>query len=527
MELFPVSPRRPPCARDGGRGRSVAARLALLVATLTALAVGGVVPAQGLSPEAAALLDEARAAIEEAYLGDDPRTPDHFGWREGLVLGRAALGLNDDLDVRRFLGRAYGLVGWSIRSLQHFDVLLERGGSLDDPPDVVVGEIPSRELYAAAAADLGFARYGAGDLDGAVQVYERWFAAEPESLEALRWLGRLHLERLDPVAALPYWEDLAGRLPDDEAVAYFLGEARRGAAVGAEAAIAFRQGVLAYEAGDRAGALERFEAALAEAPEFADAAVWAGRSALELERPAVAVRHWQRAVQLRPDDGRAAYFLRVAQHQATFGVAAGRAFDAGLTAYERQQPEEAIAAFERAVAANDRFTEAWVWLARVRQELGRFDGAVEAWEWVTLLDPDDARARYFLNVARQQRLVRAEAASVFAEGIAAYEAADFATASRLLAETVAIDPNAVQAWIWLGRVAFGMQRFDEAARAFRRAAELDPSDDDVAFFAAEAARLAEAARVAALTLERSGEGDDADEGARDGGRNGDAGEAAP
>jgi tetratricopeptide (TPR) repeat protein len=500
MKIPTAPPRRPPRPPVGVAGRVVTL---LLVAWALAAA-----QSQGLPDEAAALLAEGSSAIEEAYRGDDPRTPDHFGWREGLVAGRAALALADHPDVHRFLGRAYGLVGWSIRSLLHFDALLALGGTLDDPPGVVVEEIASRDLYARAVADLGFARYEAGDLEGAVEVYARWLEADSGNVEALRWLGRLHLERLDPVAALPYWEALSEALPDDEGVAYFLGEARRGAIVGAEAAIAFRQGIGAYEAGDREGALVSFEAALAAAPEFADAAVWAGRSALELGRPAVAARHWQRAVQLRPADARAGYFLSVARRQVAFGVAAGRAFDAGIVAYEGDDLEEAVTAFERSVAANDGFTEAWVWLARVRGELGRFDDAVVAWERVVELDPDDARARYFLNVTRQQRLVRAEAAATFAAGIAAYEAADFETAERRFREAIAIDPDAVQPYIWLGRVTFGLQRFDEAAQAFGRAAALDPRDADVAFFAQEAARLAEAARRAALGRSVEGAGDD-------------------
>jgi tetratricopeptide (TPR) repeat protein len=464
-----------------------------------------------LSANAARLLREAGAALAAAHASDVPRTPDHPGWREALVLGRQALRDSDHPDVRRFLARAYALVGWSVRSMEHFDALLASGASLVDPPRVAVAEVASAELYARMAADLGFTRYELGDIDGAIAIYERWLAALPGDVEATRWLARLHLERLDPDAALPFWETLAREFPDDASIAFYLGEARRGATVGAMAAVAFREGVNAYEAGARDVALERFEAALAASPAFAEAAVWAGRMALELSLPALSAQYWARAVELRPDDAGAAYFLRLARDQASFGIPAGTAFHDGLTAYERRRPEEAVTHFERAVAANGDFTAAWVWLARVRQELGRYDAAVVAWERVTQLDPRDDRAQFFLNVARQQRGFAVEAGRAFAEGLAAYEAADFATAESRLRDAVRLDPTAAQAWVWLGRVRFGLQRFEEAADAFGRAAQLLPDDTGVAFFAREAARLA--AEAAA----RQAEGDDAIPDAPEGG----------
>jgi tetratricopeptide (TPR) repeat protein len=480
--------RRVPAA--GGRWalRLAALRGAHLLVALSLLASSWA--AEPLSSRAEALLAEGRAAVESALLATYPRTPDHPGWREALDLGRRALRVHDHEETRRFLARAYALVGWSVRAIEHFDALIASGASLDDPPGVIAPFVSSARLYTEAIGDLAFSRYQAGDVDAALALYQRWHDQMPDDPEAMRWLARLHLERQDPVTALPFWERLSQLLPQDESVAYHLAEARRGAAVGPVAATAFRDGVRHYEGGELEAALESFEAALAAAPEFADAAVWSGRLALELERPALAVEHWQRAVELRPDDAGARYFLRRAQDQATYGVAAGVAYHAGLEAYDEGAVEAALASFERAVAANDRFTAAWVWTARTRQELGHYDGAVEAWERVLVLDPGDDRASYFLAIVRQQRGVRAEAGAVFAAGILAFERAEFEAAEAHFREAVAIDPSAVQAWVWLGRVTFSLQRFDEAAEAFGRAAALDPSDEDIAYFAAEAARLA-------------------------------------
>ncbi len=484
-----------PLARPASRGRpshtlARRGRLRWLFAVLFSVLLGVSSAAEEIASEAAALLDEARAAVIEAYGRDDPRTPDHPGWREGLELGRQALAIDPHPDIHRFLGRTYAIVGWSVRALTHFDALLAEGGSLEDPEGTALAEVSSSDLYGATAANIGFARYGVGDLDGALVYYGRWLDAVPGSVSALRWLGRIHLERLDPEAALPFWERVVELEPDDEAAAFYLEEARRGAAVGAEASAAYRSGLTAYQAGDLPAALASFEVAVAAAPGFVDASVWAGRTALEVQRPDLAVRHWERVVAARPDDGGATYFLRVAQDQAAYGVAAGSRFHAGIEAYERGDRDGAGAAFAAAVAANGDFVEAWVWLARVHQELGRYDDAVEAWERVLVLDPRDERARYFLNVTRQQRGVTAAAGAVFADGIAAFEANDLATAGMRFTEAVRIDPDALQAWVWLGRVAFSLQRWEAAAVAYRRAAELAPDDDDIAFFAEEAERLA-------------------------------------
>jgi cytochrome c-type biogenesis protein CcmH/NrfG len=151
------------------------------------------------------------------------------------------------------------------------------------------------------------------------------------------------------------------------------------------------------------------------------------------------------------------------------------------------------------VAAAAGFGEAWAWLGRVRQEQGRYAAAEDAWARVLAIDPGDERARGFLNLAREQRAYAAEgsggsaaAAEAFATGVAAFERAELALAADRFREVVAIDPDSVLGWTWLGRVAYTQRDFPLAADAYGRALELDPEDDDVAWFAAEAAARAAA-----------------------------------
>ena len=484
----------PPVRASGVR----AVRSSLLVVVVGLLLMVSFGLAQPLPDEAPlpaeveAVLARGVEAAERGMASPAAPHPDHADWRLVLEAGREAVELLDHAVTRRFMARAYALSGWSSRALAAFDELLRFGHPLGAEDERLVPEITSLELYRQAAADMAFARYQAGDAAGAERVYARWLELEPDAPEPVRWLGRLTLEQGDPEAALAYWERLLELLPDDEAAIYGLREAQREVRVGPAAAAAFRDGIAAYEVGRLEDAFDGFAAALEANPAYVDAAWWAGRSALELGRPEVAVGYWSLVLDERPDDPGATYFLRLAEDQIRYGVQAGRAFFDGMAAYESGDLEAALDALEAAVAANAGYTTAWVWVARVRQELGRYEAAVEGWERVLELDPGDARARYFKTLARQQQGVRPEAGEVFAQAVAAYERADFVTAEALFREVVAIDPTSATAWSWVGRVAFGERRYEDAAVAYARASSLNPSDEDLAFFAGEAAALAQA-----------------------------------
>lgn len=471
--------------------RAIVALLLLVSLAATALTWAQTLPDDAPLPEAArSVMLRGVEAAERGLADPTPPHPDHPQWRAVLEAGREAVEISDHAVTQRFLARAYALSGWSVRALERFDALVADGHPLDASERFLAPTIDTLTLYARAAADMGFARYQAGDLAGAERVYARWHALDPDAVEALRWLGRLALEAGAPEAALPYWQRLVALRPEDDAARYQLRETERELAFGPSAAAAFRDGITAYEAGDVAAAFEAFSAAVAANEAFVDAAVWAGRSALELRRPEAAERYWSVVVQARPDDGGARYFLRLAADQRAYGVAAGEAFHTGLAHYERGELEAARAAFEAATRANDAYAQAWVWLARSSQESGAYQAAVEAWERVVALDPSDDRARYFATLARQQQGVSPAAGQLFADAVGAYEAAEFARAAELFQEVVVIDPDSATAWGWLGRIAFAERRFADAAEAYGRALALDPSDDDLAFFAREAARLA-------------------------------------
>lgn len=437
----------------------------------------------GVAQEAQALLAEAERLAEaarSAYAGS-VFTIDQPLWRESLTAAEAALELApDDPVIIAFLAQTYGEINWHSRAWHYWQRYLALGAPLSAAQADAVSRVGSA---------LGFTRYDAGDLEGARRYYQAVLEVLPESREALRWLGRIALEQDDPQAALGYWQQLVALEPDDASAAYYLALTEEQLRVGLEASRAFRAGLQRYEAQELAAALSYFEAAARANAEFAEAFAWAGRTALELGEPARALPFWQRAAELEPDDGRARYFIALSEAQLAWGVEAGRAFFAGQEAYERGDVAAAAAAFEQAAAHNPAYLEAWVWAARSRQEQGEAEQAAAHWRRVLALEPDDARARYFLRLAEQGLGLADE--GLLARGIASFELAQFDEAAALFEAATAAEPELAEAWGWLGRVYFTLARYAEAAEAYARALALEPENDDYRFFAEEASYLAE------------------------------------
>ncbi len=491
-----------------------AAWLAVLVTT-TAFASA---QTAGDAANAYAIAEEALAAATAVPLGRAP-SPDDPAWRDALqaatgaadaaVRAAAAVVAADPADeaarvaaqaaVRRAYrleAHAYGLTNWYSRAFVAWDAFLAAGGELTDAGPSLPGDpgthlLGDRDEYRRVVGQLAFARYEAGDLEEARGWYLTLLDRVPDDPEALRWLARIAYERDDTSAAVIIWQRLLEVAPDDEGARFFLELTKERERYGVAASEAYRSGIRAYESGRLEPALKAFQAAAEANPSFVDAAVWAGRTALELEEPELAVGYWERAVNLDPADSRSAWFLDYARLEAEWGVEAGRAYYGGLAAYEADDLEGARKLFVAATQAAPEFKEAFVWAARTTQELGAPDEAIAYWQVVLRLDRDDERARYFIANARRAIRYGPEAGGAFARGLAAYQAGDGPTAQAEFEAATEAAPEFLQAWAYLGQVAFQNRDYVRAGAAYRRAAALDPGDDDYAFFAGEAERLAE------------------------------------
>ncbi len=509
--------------RNGRSGARAAARSAavLLVALLGCLtALPGWAGAQAPTRNAVAEAENLYQRALTTDLGREP-TPDDGVWRAAIDAAervtaeaarqldeaRVAAGASSTEALRAeeayrqalaFTARVYGSVRWHSRAFSHWDAYVAEGGEIlpvANPPAGLEGAeaeaFPTDvEFVRAALNQLAFSRYEAGDLEAARAYYLTLLDIEPADPEALRWLARMAFEEGDTATAIQIWGRLVQVAPEDEGARFFLELSRERDEYGAEASEAYRAGIRSYEAGSLAEAFASFERAYAANPDFADAAVWAARSAFELGRPAEAEPYWQAALAADPDDARSAWFLEVTRAQMRWGVAAANDFYAGQTAYADGELDQAEQLFLGATEHNPQYVDAWVWAARSAQEGGRAAEAVGLWQEVLRLDPDDARARHFLQVARQQLAFGPAAGDAFVRGTNAYQVGDVEGARSGFRAAVEAAPDFAAAWSQLGRLEFQVGNFAEAAEAYGRALELEPGNDEYEFFAAEARRLA-------------------------------------
>jgi membrane associated rhomboid family serine protease len=135
--------------------------------------------------------------------------------------------------------------------------------------------------------------------------------------------------------------------------------------------------------------------------------------------------------------------------------------------------ERAVERLEKAVEERPDEADWWVYLGYSRQRLGRVQPAVAAYRQVLRLRPQDKDARP--NLA--QLLAH--------EGYVRHTAGDLAGAAERYRESTTLDGSATWVWFNLGLASHGRGDFDAARTAFRRAAELDPTDPQYRAAAAE------------------------------------------
>jgi len=430
----------------------------------------------------AVLLQQARQIAQTAreryqgttYSFDQPL------WQEALATAERARAIEPrNLEVLAFLADTYHTVAWDARTREYWLRYLSAGGTRSDR---VVQQLTG------ALLELGFARYQNEDVEGALEFYREAYDFNPQTNDALLYLARIHFELGELAEALPYWREAAARGLDGGQ--YFLDRTEQRLAVGTAASDAFYAGLESYQAGNLDVALGHFQSATAQNATFTESWVWLARTALELGRPEPSAAAWQRVIDLDPEDERARYFLGVAERQARWGVAAGQAFETGISAYNQGDLTAAAEAFGDAVNANADYQEARVWWARSLQESGDLAAAANAWQGVLENNPEDERARYFLSLAQRQQDIGEEAGAALSQGIARYEARDLAAAEAAFLAAANANPNSSDAWGWLGRIAFDRSQYEQAAEYYNRALELAPDNESYRFFATEATRLA-------------------------------------
>ena len=178
------------------------------------------------------------------------------------------------------------------------------------------------------------------------------------------------------------------------------------------------------------------ETMLASAPDDIELHDDAGVLALLLGRPAVAVSHFRASAERKPQSAAAHYNVGTALTSA------------GLF-------DDAIAAYERALAIDPRYAKALNNLADTLMSAGRIAEAVPRYEQAVALDPSLPEARNNLGAALWRR-------------------GDFARADRELREALRLRPGYAEAYFNLGHLAVRTGDIAAAGRAFRQAAAAKP-----------------------------------------------------
>lgn len=191
-----------------------------------------------------------------------------------------------------------------------------------------------------------------------------------------------------------------------------------------------------------------------------------------------------------------------------------------LLAADRNNFEDAVALFRRALALDADFTFAQQDLGLALIKLARWSEAAEALSALVKAQPDSAEAAYLhalalYNAGRKDEAER-EARRVFRINAGAAEAhallgiilasrggtAANLEAAESLSQAVALDPNSFDANFYLGRVQYATQDYAAAIATLKRAVALDERHAEARFFLGTAFEKAGDSNSALVEYER-------------------------
>ncbi|ULH15229.1 tetratricopeptide repeat protein [Deinococcus sp. KNUC1210] len=253
-------------------------------------------------------------------------------------------------------------------------------------------------------------------------------------------------------------------------------------AMKAAAVAQYNLGYAAYARGDIRNALAPFARCQTLDPQNADCALWAGRVALESGQFAPAVAQYQQALQLRPSDKVASYFLGVAQNAGKYGPAATTAFSRAYQNLDAGSKQAALNGFKSATSAAPNFIEAWREEGRLALELNDAASAKAAYDAAVNLPGASASDRYNQGLAAEGAQVGLPAAKAFRDAYAKYQAGDKAAAEAGFQTAVNAAPGYGKAWSWLGRVQYENKNYAAAAVSYGMAVKADPNDKTSAYY---------------------------------------------
>jgi predicted O-linked N-acetylglucosamine transferase (SPINDLY family) len=233
-------------------------------------------------------------------------------------------------------------------------------------------------------------------------------------------------------------------------------------------------GVLGYQVGLAAPALELLDRAIEVNPDFAEAHFSRGNALYALKRYQAALESYDRAIQLKP---------RYAEAHSNRGSAL----------HVLGQYEGAVESYDRAILLKPDYVDAYSNRGTALCVLGRFQAAVESYDEVLLLQPDLVEAYckrgdalYVLEQYQaavesfsQAILLRPELAEAYvSRGNALHALKQYQAALKSYDQAIGLKPDFAEAYSNRGSSLFALEQYAAALESFDRAILLRPDNAD-------------------------------------------------
>jgi tetratricopeptide (TPR) repeat protein len=196
-------------------------------------------------------------------------------------------------------------------------------------------------------------------------------------------------------------------------------------------------GLVAYQVGENAIAVECFGRALELRPDLAEAHNNLGLALRGQRKLNEAVTCYRRAIELQPDFGKAHNNL-------------------GDALQEQGRLEEALGSYRRALELDPSYAEAHYNLACALRQQEKLDDAIQSFRRALQMKPDYAEAANNLGAALEERGTAEEAVQSYRQALK-------------------LKPDYAEALNNLGNALKDQRKLDESAECFRRAIELNPN----------------------------------------------------
>jgi tetratricopeptide (TPR) repeat protein len=183
-------------------------------------------------------------------------------------------------------------------------------------------------------------------------------------------------------------------------------------------------------------------------------------------------------------------------HDSTSSLAKVAMNEHGKLQFRQKSYDAALATFQKRIALDPPSAEAYFYMGLCQKELKRFPEALDALKKSTSLDSTKADRFFWQGVLSDQQKNVPDARVAFQRSVALDDTSklaskaraqlgyyrllekDWAGAVQHLERSVALDPQYVQAWVWLGQGYQNSGNRDKAIDAYRKALALDPNQPD-------------------------------------------------